>query len=133
MASTKVSVDDLQKAILEEMEKYSWSITEGVKKAVDTVAKEVNEEIKNNITFKQRTGKYVKAFRIKKRYEDGYKKVNTWYVKDPYYRLTHLLENGHQLRQGGRARAYPHIKYGEELAKKRMEELAKEAIENAGR
>jgi len=42
------------------------------------------------------------------------------------------LENGHALSQGGRSRKYPHIKYGEELAQRRMEELAREAIENAG-
>lgn len=133
MSNRTVSIDDLQRAILEEMEKYSWDVTDGVKKAVDTVSKEVNEEIKNHITFKERTGKYVKSFRIKKAYEDGYKKVNIWYVANGQHRLTHLLENGHALWQGGRSRAFPHIKYGEELAKKRMEELAKEAIEDAGR
>lgn len=101
---------------------------------MDKVSLEVNDEIKSRITFKQPTGKYVKAFRIKtSAYEDRYNKRNTWYVGNGQYRLTHLLENGHALRQGGRAKAYPHIKYGEELAKKRMMELGEEAVKNAGR
>ncbi|QXE19998.1 hypothetical protein [Clostridium sp. 001] len=129
---SSVKVDEMADLIAEYMSNYTEEVTQGIKKSVDTVSKEVNEEIKNHITFKQHTGKYVKAFRIKKIYEDGYKKVNTWYVGNGQYRLTHLLENGHALHQGGRAKAYPHIKYGEELAKKRMVELAKEAVENAG-
>lgn len=127
-----VKVDELADLIAEYMGNYSQGVTDGVKKAVDIVSKETNEEIKKHITFKQPTGKYVKAFRIKKSYEDGYKKINNWYVGNGQHRLTHLLEKGHALRQGGRSKAYPHIKYGEELAQRRMEELAKEAIENAG-
>ena len=127
-----ISIDELANAIAQELQTYSTKITDGIKKAVDTVAKETNEEIKKNVTFKQPTGKYIKSFRIKKTYEDGYKKVNTWNVINGEYRLTHLLENGHALRTGGRSKAYPHIKYGEELAIKRMEELTKEVIENAG-
>lgn len=128
-----INIDGLADLISEYMDNYSQDVTDGVKKAVDTVAVEVNQEIKNHITFKQPTGKYVKAFRIKTVFEDRYNKRNTWHVANPHYRLTHLLENGHALRQGGRSEAYPHIKYGEELAQKRMEELAKEAIEDAGR
>ena len=127
-----VNIDDLAATIAKELEIYSTKVTEGIKKAVDTVAKETNEEIKKHVTFNQPTGKYVKSFRIKKTYEDGNKKVNTWCVADGQSRLTHLLENGHAIRTGGRTKAYPHIKYGDELAIKRMEELTKEVIENAG-
>jgi hypothetical protein len=128
-----VKIDGLADLVSEYMSEYSKEVTNGIKKAVDVVAKEANQEIKAHIPFNQPTGKYVKSFRIKNVYEDGYRKINVWYVGNDQYGLTHLLENGHALRQGGRAKAFPHIKYGEELAKKRMEELAKEAIENAGR
>lgn len=127
-----VEVDELANLIAEYMSNYSQDITDGVKKAVDVVAKETNEEIKKHVTFKQPTGEYVKAFRIKTIYESKYNKGKVWRVLEPYYRLTHLLEKGHALRQGGRAQEYPHIKYGEELAQRRMEELVKEVIEDAG-
>lgn len=128
-----IDTNELADAIAECMSNYSNDITEGIKMAVDIVSKETDNEIKNHINFKERSGKYVKAFRIKKAYEDGYKKVNNWYVGNGQHRLTHLLEKGHALRQGGRTRAFPHIKYGEELAIKRMEELSKLVIENANK
>lgn len=127
-----IDIDELSNEIINGLENYTQDITDNIKKAVDTVGNEVNEEIKKHINFKQPTGKYVKAFRVKTIFEDRYNKRNTWHVTNGQYRLTHLLENGHALRDGGRTRSYKHIKYGEELAQKRMEELAKEAIENAG-
>lgn len=131
---SSISIDSLADEIMKELGGYTQDITDGVKNGVDIVAKECNEEIKKHITFKQHAGnKYVKAFRTKTVFEDRYNKRNTWYVSGGQHRLTHLLENGHALHQGGRADAYPHIKYGEELAKRRMEELSKEAIENANR
>lgn len=117
-------INNLSEEISKMLNEYSEEVTEVTKKNVDIVAKECNEVIKKHITFKQHTGKYVKSFRVKTSYEDKFNKRKTWYVANGQHRLTHLLEHGHDLQQGGRTKAYPHIKYGEEFAKKRMEELA---------
>lgn len=131
-ANIDIDIDNLASEIANGLEVYTEEVTNNVKKSIDTVSKEVNEEIKRHIIFKQPTGKYVKAFRIKTSYEDKFNKRNTWHVANGQHRLTHLLENGHALRDGGRSEAFPHIKYGEELALRRMEELTMEDIQNAG-
>jgi len=126
------NIDNLADAILRELENYSEGVTEGVKLAVDVVAKEVNIEIKNHVTFTEHSQKYVKAFKIKSVYDSRYNKGKTWYVSGGEYRLTHLLEKGHAKIGGGRTRAFPHIIFGEELAIRRMEELSRRAIDDAG-
>lgn len=130
--SNEINIEELASEIAKGLEVYTEEVTEKIKKVIDIVGNEVNEEIKSHITFKQPTGKYVKSFKVKTSYEDRFNKRNTWYVANGQHRLTHLLEKGHALRDGGRSQAYPHIKYGDELAQKRLEELSKEVIENAG-
>lgn len=129
-----MDVNGLAAAIERELQNYSDEVSEKIEEAVETVANEVNDEIKQHVTFRQPTGKYVKAFRIKK-LSTGSKHNHSrvWHVLGPQYRLTHLLEHGHALRGGGRARAFPHIKYGEKLAERCMQELSEQAVQDAGR
>lgn len=128
-----MDVKRLATTIEYELMTYSDTVSEIIGEAVEIVAKEVNDEIKAHVTFKQPTGKYVKAFRIKKSpYDSKHNHGRIWYAAAPHYRLTHLLEHGHALRNGGRSRAFPHIIYGEQLAERRMQELAEQAVKNAG-
>lgn len=128
MSNKKCSPDGFAAALSETLREYNDKVIDRVDKAAETVAEETNEEIKRNITFRRRRGdRYVKAFRIKNT-SDKLNKSRTWHAAAPNYRLTHLLENGHAKRGGGRTQAYPHIKCGEELAKRRMLELVKEAV-----
>ena len=124
-------ISGLADAINAELENYSQEVTDGIKKAAKIVADEVNDEIKAHVTFGGH-GDYIKAFRIKKTNESKMNIGYVWHVVNNQYRLTHLLEKGHALRNGGRARAFPHISFGQLLAEKRMEELSKGAIEGAG-
>ena len=129
-----MDVNQLAAAIGHELQAYSDFVSEKIGEAVEIVAKEVNDEIKQHVTFQERTGKYIKAFRIKKVYTGSkYNHSRIWHVQSPHYRLTHLLENGHALRNGGRTRAFPHIIYGEQLAERRMQELTEQAVQDAGR
>ena len=102
-----------------------------MKKVVDEVAQGVLDETKNHITWKDK--KYSNAFSIKTSFEDKRNKRKTWYVKPPYYRLTHLLEFGHQTRRirNGKARTdkFEHVKYGDKYLEDNFFEKMEEAME----
>lgn len=127
-----ISPAEIGNAVMKHLQDYNNHMAVGTRKAVEIVSEEVMAEIKRNIKFEQHTGEYVSSFALKKvywsdvefaSYVSKYNGRKTWHVGRPYYTLTHLLEKGHKKRNGGMTRAYPHIVYGDELAKKRLQEL----------
>ena len=124
-----MKTDEVGKAVEGLIGSYAAGTFRATQKAIDDVSVEVMREIQGHVTFRKRTGNYVRNFAIKKDTDNlGYARAR-WYVKAPYYRLTHLLENGHSTRNGGRTRAFPHITYGEQLAQTRLPELIKKHME----
>lgn len=123
-----ISIDELSNAVLEQLETYEEKVTEVMKKSVDRASNDCMQTIKSHISFNQITGKYVKSFKLKTSYEDDYAKRKTWYVAGKEYSLTHLLEYGHAKVNGGRTRAFPHIRYGEEVAQTNLVNYLKEGI-----
>ena len=51
-----------------------------------------------------------------------------WNLNKTNYRLTHLLEFGHNLKNGEKAKAIPHIRKVEEKMSKEFEEKLKKKI-----
>ena len=119
---------DIQDEIMRALNEYNDEVIQKTKKAITDIAKETNEVIKSHSTFKDRTGKYRKAFTVKKSFEDRTNLRLTWCVKGTQARLTHLLEYGHAKVNGGRVRAFPHIRYGEEYAKENLIKRIKEVL-----
>ena len=118
MSGNKVSIDNFSDAVEEELNKYSKTSMDEVKEAVKSGAKTVKSEISAIAPVK--TGKYSKSWAIKTVIDNELYISLTVYSK--MYRLPHLLEHGHALRNGGRTRAFPHIAPAE---KKGEEELVK--------
>ena len=74
-------------------------------------------------------GAYARGWTNQKETDSG-RWITTCVVHNKkHYRLTHLLENGHETRDGGRTRAFPHIKPAEERVVAEYVRRVKEAIE----
>ena len=130
--SKTINVDKLADEVRKQFGVYTDEINEEIKKAVDDVAKDCLKEIKNHITFNTITGDYEKSMKVKTTSESRTSKVKTWYVEAPHYRLTHLLEKGHKMRNGiDETRAFPHIVYGEELIERELPKKVEEILKNA--
>lgn len=127
MADIKVSIDEMDQAINEQLKKYAGSITEDMKDSLRESAKEIRKDISRNSPV--RTGRYKKSWSVKKIAENSTSLELVVHSKNRY-QLTHLLEHGHALRNGGRVEGKPHIQPAEESGKKKLVESLKEKIQH---
>lgn len=122
MAIRKVAVGDIEPVIGDYLDEYSKEVKEKVKKATTGVAEDAIQELK--AISPKKTGRYARSWKGK---QEG-NKITIYNTKG---QLTHLLEHGHALWQGGRTRAFPHIKPVETKLIKDYEEEVKKAIEES--
>lgn len=133
----EISVDALVSKISEELTYYQQSVIDKAvqdetKKAMKTLVQKTKEtapvgkrrkHYKDNITSKV-LHKSARGYGVRYR--------ELWYVKGPDYRLSHLLNNGHALRNGGRFDGTKFITNAtEEVESAYLEQLEK-AIEKGG-
>ena len=127
--SETISVDGLADAISETLQQYSDAVIGGIKKAKDITAKECKENLEADSPVGA-TGKYKKGWKVTVTADTPLEKHTVIHNKQAG--LTHLLENGHATRNGGRTRAFPHIKPNEEKANEAFEKRVEEVIRNGG-
>ncbi|MBF4500233.1 HK97 gp10 family phage protein [Savagea sp. SN6] len=103
------------------MKEYTDEVEQGMKEAQEKVAKDGADKLKGSSP--KRTGKYAKAWKAKEQ-EGG------WVIYNTKGQLTHLLEKGHALRQGGRTRAFVHIEPVEQSVIDEFEKAVIKVIQN---
>lgn len=125
--SETVPVDGLAAAIVRNLQEYTDDVTAGIKNAEDVTAKECKENLEADSPVGA-TGKYKKGWKVSVTLDTPSEKHTVIHNKE--YRLTHLLEDGHATRNGGRTRSFPHIKTNEKKANAAFEERAEEVLRN---
>ena len=123
-----ITVDMLSDAIAHELDDYNKVVIEGTKKEAKEAMDELVKETK--ATAPKRTGRYKRAITSKKSWENSLGVEYIWYVKSPHYRLSHLLENGHAKKNGGRTKAFHFIKKASDPIIDRYIRAVEEACKN---
>ena len=124
---SSIKIDDLAREVMRGLDEYADVTTEQVKKAVRKAGNTVRREIQQNAP--KNTGDYAKSWAVKKVRESPHTLELVVHSKNRY-QLTHLLEFGHCLRNGGRTRAIPHIAPAEEKGIEQLEKQIERSIRN---
>lgn len=121
-----IPVDQLASEVMKGLEEYAELATDVMKKEVQETGKVVKQQIEQ--TAPRRSGRYAKSWAVKKTAETSSTLEVTVHSRNRYM-LTHLLENGHAKRGGGRVRAIPHIAPAEEMGIKELEERIERTLQ----
>lgn len=123
-----ITISDQMTKILNE---YVDDVKTATNNSIDKVAKESVRKLKQSSSEFRRTGEYAKGWTLKK--ERGSGGIVSVTVHNKKYQLTHLLENGHVVRNGsgtyGRVNGVKHIKPVEEWAIKELPDEIKRELE----
>lgn len=126
MANRKINARELELAVSNILKDFSDEVTRITKEDVDTVTEMALDEVKAHAPV--RTGKYKRSLSSRTEYESLTEKRNVIY-SNGQSGLTHLLENGHAKQNGGRTRAFPHFKYGQDLIDEQLLKKIKDDIQ----
>lgn len=120
---------DLAGAVMEALQEFNEACQEDVKETAVEVAKEAAEKLKEDspVGKGSKKGHYKDGWTYTVGKDSAYKSGVTIHNKKKPG-LTHLLENGHAKRGGGRVEGMEHIRPVEESIEKEFEKKLKERI-----
>ena len=115
--SRTLSIDEMDNAIMEELEKYADLAADELKAAVKETAASVRKDIQAGAPVD--TGKYTNSWSVKNVREDS-ESIELVVHSRNRYQIAHLLEHGHAKRGGGRVAAKPHIASAEQRGNEKL-------------
>ncbi|MBR0575684.1 hypothetical protein KCG48_04930 [Proteiniclasticum sp. BAD-10] len=127
--ANKVLIQNISSAIEKELTLYHRNTLEKIKIATQESMQALVKMTKAQ-RFERDTGAYRRNISSTVIWESPYEITMAWYVKDPEYRLTHLLENGHMTKAGTRTKAYGFLGTATELVTEEYVRKVEEAIAN---
>lgn len=136
--NNEISVDALVSKISEELTGYQRRVVDkAMTEETEKAMKDLVEKTKATAPVGKRTKHYRDSItsKVLRKRDTGYGVTyrELWYVKGSDYRLSHLLNDGHAKKNGGRVKGTKFItKATEEIETAYLENL-KKAIENGGR
>ena len=137
MSGVRIRPDAFSKTVAGILDDYGEDVAKEVRKAVDSTARELVRETKDTAPRKavggRPAGTYANHISSKVGANTPFAYSKIWYVRPPEHALTHLLNNGHALRQGGRWEGTGFLTNAVQTHSEKFEQRAKEAIRNAGR
>ena len=128
--STVISIDRLTEAVQTELNIYGQNIIDGIKIKAKQSMDQLVKDTKATAPVANRKKHYRDSIKGKKTSEDDRSVSYTWYVDGPDYRLSHLLENGHALRNGGRVEGTHFIKNASDPILEQYIKAVEEVIKN---
>lgn len=102
MSKQLIQIGELNKAISGILEEYNAEVVSGLKLTTKQAMKDLVDISKDTAPVGGRAKHYRDSIASKTLSENDKGITKLWYVKGSDYRLTHLLNNGHALRDGGR-------------------------------
>ena len=127
--ANKVSIDGLADAVAKELRLYDKHVVEGIRKQVDKSMRQLVQETKGTAPVGHRKKHYRDSISSKVTNQSLRAYEKTWYVRGSDYRLSHLLNNGHALRDGGRYPGTQFITKASVSVIKDYEEAIKEVLQ----
>ena len=127
---TKISIDALADTVNKELKLYSDNVMQGIRKETDKSMRQLVQETKATAPVGHRKKHYKNSITSKVTKNSALEYEKQWSVRGSDYRLSHLLNNGHALRDGGRYPGTQFITKAEISIVKDYEEAIKEIIEN---
>ena len=114
----------LAEEIGKDLQMYSDEVTEELRKSTRKAMKKLVDETKETAPLGKRKKHYKDQISSRSLESSKLREVQQWYVKEPDYRLSHLLNSGHEIWNADKD--YPGTKFIEKAEEEVMKEHQEE-------